>query len=72
MGPWLDAFVATFGIIGLGAFLRHRLLTEAPVWAGMEKLVFSVLLPALLLLCGRRSWWLPAPLGRLIGELRLG
>lgn len=48
MGPWLDAFVATFGMIALGALLRRRLLPEAALWAGMERLVFLVLLPALL------------------------
>ncbi|MFC3125050.1 AEC family transporter [Pseudoroseomonas globiformis] len=48
MAAWLDAFVATFGLIGLGAVLRARMLTDGAVWAGMEKLVFTVLLPALL------------------------
>lgn len=48
MGPWLDAFVATFGMIGLGALLRRRLLTDPAIWSGMERLVFMVLLPALL------------------------
>jgi predicted permease len=48
MNLWLDAFAAVFGMIGLGALLRHRLLTDDTVWAGMEKLVFFVLLPALL------------------------
>ncbi|WBV43230.1 AEC family transporter [Pseudoroseomonas cervicalis] len=48
MGPWLDAFVATFGMIALGAVLRRRLLPDVAIWAGMEKLVFTILLPALL------------------------
>jgi len=48
MAPWLDAFVATFGLIALGALLRRRLLPDVAVWAGMEKLVFTLLLPALL------------------------
>ncbi|MCQ4162669.1 AEC family transporter [Roseomonas sp. GC11] len=48
MGPWLDAFAATFGMIALGALLRQRVLPEPALWAGMEKLVFTVLLPALL------------------------
>ncbi|MDB5369454.1 MAG: Transporter, auxin efflux carrier family protein [Roseomonas sp.] len=43
-----DAFAATFGMIALGAVLRRTLLREDPVWAGLEKLVFFVLLPALL------------------------
>ncbi|EFH12181.1 AEC family transporter [Teichococcus cervicalis] len=48
MGPWLDAFVATFGMIALGAVLRRKLLPDVAIWAGMEKLVFTILLPALL------------------------
>jgi len=46
--PWLDAFVPAFGLLILGALLRARLLTDEAVWAGMERLVFWVLLPALL------------------------
>jgi malonate transporter len=46
--PWLDAFIPAFGLIALGALLRARLLTDDAVWAGMERLVFWVLLPALL------------------------
>jgi predicted permease len=45
---WLDAFVPAFGLLLLGAVLRARLLREEVVWAGMERLVFWVLLPALL------------------------
>ncbi|MBP0443495.1 AEC family transporter [Roseomonas sp. SSH11] len=48
MGPWLDAFLPAFGMIALGAFLKRRLLREDAVWAGIEKLVFWVLLPCLL------------------------
>ncbi|SHK00656.1 hypothetical protein SAMN02745194_03939 [Roseomonas rosea] len=48
MGPWLDAFVPAFGMIALGAFLKRRLLREDAVRAGIEKLVFYVLLPCLL------------------------
>ena len=49
MTIWLDAFVPAFGLLALGALLRARLLTEDAVWAGMERLVFWVLLPALLI-----------------------
>lgn len=45
---WLDAFVPAFGLLLLGALLRARLLRDEAVWAGMERLVFWVLLPALL------------------------
>ncbi|WP_458095357.1 AEC family transporter [Roseomonas sp. WA12] len=48
MGPWLDAFVPAFGLIALGAFLKRRLLQNDAIWAGIEKLVFWVLLPCLL------------------------
>ncbi|MBO1075679.1 AEC family transporter [Roseomonas marmotae] len=45
----VDAFAATFGMIGLGVLLRRTLLPDAAVWAGLERLVFFVLLPALLI-----------------------
>ncbi|WP_424134612.1 AEC family transporter [Roseomonas chloroacetimidivorans] len=48
MDAWLDAFVPAFGMIALGAFLKRRLLRDDAVWAGIEKLVFWVLLPCLL------------------------
>ncbi|WP_043836282.1 AEC family transporter [Muricoccus aerilatus] len=48
MTPWLDAFLPAFGLIALGAFLKRRLLREDAVWAGIERLVFWVLLPCLL------------------------
>ncbi|TPG60366.1 AEC family transporter [Roseomonas nepalensis] len=48
MESWLDAFLPAFGLIGLGAFLKRRLLREDAVWAGIEKLVFWVMLPCLL------------------------
>ncbi|TDR88249.1 AEC family transporter [Enterovirga rhinocerotis] len=48
MAPWIDAFLPTFGLIGLGAFLRARVLRDGAVWAGLETLTFWVLLPALL------------------------
>jgi predicted permease len=69
MGPWLDAFVATFGMIGLGALLRRRLLTDAAVWAGMERLVFSVLLPALLVSSIGAVNIAALPLGALAGTI---
>lgn len=48
MTPWLEAFVPAFGLLALGALLRRRLLRDDAVWAGMERLVFWVLLPALI------------------------
>jgi predicted permease len=45
---YLDAFVPAFGLLGLGALLRRTLLPDDAVWAGIERLIFWVLLPALL------------------------
>lgn len=38
----------TFGLLALGALLRGALLTQDAVWAGIEKLIFWVLLPCLI------------------------
>jgi len=46
--PYVDAFVPAFGLLVLGALLKRRLLPDDAVWAGIEKLIFWVLLPALL------------------------
>jgi malonate transporter len=48
MIAYLDAFVPAFGLMALGALLKRRLLREDAVWAGIERLIFWVLLPALL------------------------
>lgn len=48
MMPYLDAFVPAFGMLALGALLKRRLLPDDAVWAGIERLIFWVLLPALL------------------------
>jgi len=47
LAPWADAFVLVFGLLALGALLRRRLLPDDAVWAGIERLVFWVLLPCL-------------------------
>jgi predicted permease len=49
MNLWLDAFVPAFALLGLGALLRRILLPLDAVWAGMEKLIYWVLLPSLIL-----------------------
>jgi predicted permease len=41
--------VPAFGLLALGAMLKRRLLPDDAVWAGIERLIFWVLLPALLL-----------------------
>ncbi|MBY0336080.1 MAG: AEC family transporter [Acetobacteraceae bacterium] len=48
MLPYLDAFVPAFGLLALGAWLKRSLLPDDRVWAGIERLIFWVLLPALL------------------------
>ncbi|MCA3416626.1 MAG: AEC family transporter, partial [Roseomonas sp.] len=49
MDLWLDAFVPAFALLGLGALLRRILLPMDAVWAGMEKLIYWVLLPSRIL-----------------------
>jgi malonate transporter and related proteins len=45
---YLDVFVPPFGLLALGAVLRRFLLRDGAVWAGIERLVFWALMPALL------------------------
>lgn len=46
---YLDAFVPAFGLMLLGAVLKRTLLPDDTVWAGIERLIFWVLLPCLLM-----------------------
>ena len=48
MIAYLDVFVPAFGLLALGAVLRRFLLRDGAVWAGIERLVFWALTPALL------------------------
>lgn len=48
LAPWADAFVPVFGLLLLGAALKRRLLRDDTIWAGIERLVFWVLLPSLI------------------------
>lgn len=48
MNAWLDAFIPAFALLGLGALLKRRLLRDDTVWAGMERLIYWVLLPSLI------------------------
>ncbi len=48
LNTYLDAFVPAFGMMLLGAWLKRGLLPDDAVWAGIERLVFWVLLPSLL------------------------
>ena len=46
---YIDALVPAFGLLALGWLLRRRLLPDVAVWAGIERLVFWVLTPCLLI-----------------------
>ncbi len=48
LNAYLDAFVPAFGLLLLGAWLKRGLLRDDTVWAGIERLIFWVLLPCLL------------------------
>jgi hypothetical protein len=48
IAAWLDAFVPVFGLLALGAVLRRTLIPNDVVWAGIERLIFWVLLPCLI------------------------
>ena len=48
LAPWADAFVPIFGLLALGALLKRRLVPDDTVWAGIERLIFWVLLPCLI------------------------
>lgn len=65
MSAWIDAFLPTFALIGLGAFLRARVLRDATVWAALETLTFRVFLPALLAAAISTLDLPTLPLGRL-------
>jgi predicted permease len=69
MAAWADAFTAIFGLIGLGWLLRQRMLPDAAPWAAMEKLVFTVLLPALLVSSIGATDVRALPLGALAGTI---
>ncbi len=47
IAAWADAFIPVFGLLLLGAVLKRRLLPDDRVWAGIERLIFWVLLPCL-------------------------
>ncbi len=48
MTGYVDALVPAFGLLVLGGLLRRYLLPDVAVWAGIERLVFWVLTPCLL------------------------
>jgi len=76
MSAWLDAFVPAFALLGLGALLKRRLLRDDAVWAGMERLIYWVLLPSLIVAALAPLNLAELPLGRIAaaiwGALGLG
>jgi hypothetical protein len=76
MSAWLDAFVPAFALLALGALLKRRLLREDAIWAGMERLIYWVLLPSLIVSALAPLDLAQLPLGRIAaaiwGPLALG
>ena len=76
MSAWLDAFVPAFALLGLGALLKRRLLKDDAIWAGMERLIYWVLLPSLIVAALAPLNLAELPLGRIAaaiwGGLALG
>ncbi|MDO9503166.1 AEC family transporter [Falsiroseomonas sp.] len=69
MTHWLDAFVPVFGLLALGALLRRQLLRDDTIWAGIEKLVFWVLLPSLIVTALANMRLADLPVGGLAGTI---
>ena len=65
MSAWLDAFVPAFALLALGALLKRRLLRDDTVWAGMERLIYWVLLPSLIVAALAPLDLSALPLGRI-------
>ncbi len=65
MTAYLDVFVPAFGLLALGAVLRRFLLRDGAVWAGIERLVFWALMPALLVSSIASVDLAALPLGRM-------
>jgi len=66
IAAWADAFVPVFGLLLLGAVLKRRLLPDDRVWAGIERLIFWVLLPCLVAGALAAVRFGELPLGRML------
>jgi len=66
---WLDAFLPAFALLGLGALLKRRLLPDDRVWAGMERLIYWVLLPSLIVAALAPLDLASLPLGRIAAAI---
>lgn len=71
MTGYLDAFVPAFGLIALGVLLKRRLLPDDRIWAGIERLVFWVLTPSLLVSALAPLRLGELPLGRMMAAIWL-
>ena len=71
MITYIDVFVPAFGLLALGALLKRRLLHEEAIWAGIERLVFWVLMPALLASAIASVDLATLPLGRMAAAIWL-
>jgi malonate transporter and related proteins len=69
MSAWLDAFVPVFGLLALGTLLRARLLQDDRIWAGIEKLIFWVLLPCLIISALASVNLSALPIGQMVGTI---
>lgn len=76
MAAWFDAFLPAFGLLALGALLKRVLLPEDAVWAGIERLIYWVLLPSLIVAALAQVDLATLPLGRIFvviwGALGIG
>jgi len=72
MVPYLEAFIPAFGLILIGHLLRRGPFPDPAMWAGIERLVFFVLLPALLTVSIGQATLTALPLLRLLAAIGVG
>lgn len=71
MAAVLAALLPVFLLIIMGFWLRHSLLTEDAHWIGLERLVYFILFPALLIETLARANLASVPIGDVGGALML-
>jgi predicted permease len=72
MVPYIDAFAPAFGLILLGHLLKRGPFPEPAMWSGIERLVFFILLPALLAVSIGQADLGAMPLLRLLAAIVAG
>lgn len=72
MVPYIDSFAPAFGLILLGHLLKRGPFSEPLMWAGIERLVFFILLPALLVVSIGQADLGAMPLLRLLAAIIAG